>query len=285
MKEKRQHILQCTHKLFMEKGYLETSLQDILEASDVSKGTFYNYFISKSDLTLELLQGLDAKLSTDFTVMFYEKGSNDEIDNVKKILCYIKTFERDNSIRRILTESVVDKDPVLMKYIQQRRQKSLIWLYQCMETVFGTQYPNAITDATLFLQSLITNLTKYSITGEKALPLETITNSCFDRLLLCIADMNEHPIFHKDIIFKSSIIENNEQFLGATLHLKKWLKTHFESEPKFELFMNYVDFILIHYQELERFTGLKNQIIYDLEQELLELYPELQVYTQYLKYK
>jgi len=42
-------------KLFSTKGYLNTSISDIMHAADTSKGGFYNHFESKEDLFYEVL--------------------------------------------------------------------------------------------------------------------------------------------------------------------------------------------------------------------------------------
>jgi len=42
-------------KLFSTKGYLNTSISDIMQAADTSKGGFYNHFESKEDLFYEVL--------------------------------------------------------------------------------------------------------------------------------------------------------------------------------------------------------------------------------------
>lgn len=42
-------------KLFSTKGYLNTSISDIMLAADTSKGGFYNHFESKEELFLEVL--------------------------------------------------------------------------------------------------------------------------------------------------------------------------------------------------------------------------------------
>jgi AcrR family transcriptional regulator len=43
-------------KLFSLKGFLTTSIQDILEAANTSKGGFYNHFSSKEDLFFKVLE-------------------------------------------------------------------------------------------------------------------------------------------------------------------------------------------------------------------------------------
>ena len=44
------------HQLFIDKGFHATSINDIIEYSGISKGTFYNYFSSKNELIIELFK-------------------------------------------------------------------------------------------------------------------------------------------------------------------------------------------------------------------------------------
>ncbi|MGH9683860.1 MAG: TetR/AcrR family transcriptional regulator [Candidatus Acidiferrales bacterium] len=43
----RERIYRAALRLFAERGYLETTVEDITEAADVGKGTFFNYFPTK----------------------------------------------------------------------------------------------------------------------------------------------------------------------------------------------------------------------------------------------
>jgi AcrR family transcriptional regulator len=45
--EIRQRLFQAALRLFAERGYQETTVEDITEAADVGKGTFFNYFPTK----------------------------------------------------------------------------------------------------------------------------------------------------------------------------------------------------------------------------------------------
>ena len=46
----RERIIRESVRLFSVKGFLGTSLKDILEATETSKGGFYNHFRSKEAL-------------------------------------------------------------------------------------------------------------------------------------------------------------------------------------------------------------------------------------------
>lgn len=52
----REKIIQESLKLFSLKGFLNTSIHDILEAAGTSKGGLYNHFMSKEDLFFAVLQ-------------------------------------------------------------------------------------------------------------------------------------------------------------------------------------------------------------------------------------
>jgi AcrR family transcriptional regulator len=45
--ETQERIFRAALQLFAERGYLETTVEDITEAADVGKGTFFNYFPTK----------------------------------------------------------------------------------------------------------------------------------------------------------------------------------------------------------------------------------------------
>ncbi len=53
--ELKDRIYHESLRLFSEKGFLNTSISDILQAADSSKGGFYNHFSSKDDLFYEVL--------------------------------------------------------------------------------------------------------------------------------------------------------------------------------------------------------------------------------------
>jgi AcrR family transcriptional regulator len=66
--ELRERLFRAALDLFAKKGFAETTVEDITNAADVGKGTFFNYFPSKdhlliafSEMQLEKLQGLVAE--------------------------------------------------------------------------------------------------------------------------------------------------------------------------------------------------------------------------------
>jgi AcrR family transcriptional regulator len=52
---RKNQILDCSKKIFSEKGYYETYVEEVIREAKVGKGTFYRYFKNKEDLFISLL--------------------------------------------------------------------------------------------------------------------------------------------------------------------------------------------------------------------------------------
>src|SRR5580692_4117959 len=52
----RQRLLEEARRLFRERGYAATSLEQIAEAAEVTKGAIYGHFSSKEDLLLSAIE-------------------------------------------------------------------------------------------------------------------------------------------------------------------------------------------------------------------------------------
>ena len=59
----RERLFRSALRLFAEKGFAETTVEDITEAADVGKGTFFNYFPSKDHILLAFSDMQLGKLS------------------------------------------------------------------------------------------------------------------------------------------------------------------------------------------------------------------------------
>jgi TetR/AcrR family transcriptional regulator, repressor of fatR-cypB operon len=65
-KERRKRLMDCALDLFIEKGYFNTAIRDIIVRSGFGTGTFYNYFIDKEDVLMALLEGFAEQVISSF---------------------------------------------------------------------------------------------------------------------------------------------------------------------------------------------------------------------------
>lgn len=86
----REQLLSAAQELMLAKGFTATSVDEICQAADLSKGTFFHYFSSKEDLGTQLLDYyIDGWMKTIFTASF-EK----EKDPLKRVYNCIDFFFR-----------------------------------------------------------------------------------------------------------------------------------------------------------------------------------------------
>ena len=57
-RRRQQEIVEAAARVFHEKGYESTSIQDIADAVGILKGSLYYYITSKEDLLFEIIQGV-----------------------------------------------------------------------------------------------------------------------------------------------------------------------------------------------------------------------------------
>ena len=55
----KNHVIETSLELMKKKGYLNTTVRDICAYADISVGTFYSYFPSKTDLFLDIYKTAD----------------------------------------------------------------------------------------------------------------------------------------------------------------------------------------------------------------------------------
>ena len=97
--ELKQKIIHESLKLFSLKGFLSTSLHDILKASKTSKGGFYNHFQSKEDLffavlrraqtiwRMKCLKGLDQVAYVRFASVYRDfKDAHEFVETIRGLL-------------------------------------------------------------------------------------------------------------------------------------------------------------------------------------------------------
>ena len=102
---RKEAIVRTAEKLFFEKGYEETSIQDILDALSISKGGFYHYFESKISL-LEEISRQKSAANIERVRMELFSGKLTSVQKANLILSSIFPFGRESAEYNALTFKV-----------------------------------------------------------------------------------------------------------------------------------------------------------------------------------
>jgi len=109
--ELRERMFRAALLLFASKGYAETTVEDITEAADVGKGTFFNYFPSKEHILTAFGEMQLAKLE----VLIREAKTSDQpvIDMLRSlVLRMTEEPVRNPAIVRALLQANLTSVPV-----------------------------------------------------------------------------------------------------------------------------------------------------------------------------
>ena len=108
---RKEAILRTAEKLFFEKGYAETSIQDILDALEISKGGFYHYFDSKNALLEEICRRRGEQEIERMRAELYS-GKLDAVQKLNLLLGALNLFRREDPryAALVLKVSYIDGD-------------------------------------------------------------------------------------------------------------------------------------------------------------------------------
>lgn len=93
---KKIQILDAAEKLFFEKGYEHSSIQDILDALSLSKGGFYHYFDSKQAVLREICERRAMNRFEKLTGELYLSRKS-PIDKLNLLLSQMNLFETESA--------------------------------------------------------------------------------------------------------------------------------------------------------------------------------------------
>lgn len=102
--ENRRSILQAAEKVFVQKGYSLSTVDDIAEEAQFSKATLYRYFKSKSDILLEIIYG---SFKTSYQeIKKIQKKSLSAEEKLRELINYIFSYyhEKKNLARIMVME-------------------------------------------------------------------------------------------------------------------------------------------------------------------------------------
>lgn len=102
----RQQILNTAWQLFYQKGYQNTTMEDILQAARCSKGRFYYYFHAKAELLDSLYEIFDQKYIELHGLIDREANARDQLLEINR---YMFRFLSDEIGAELLTSLYISQ--------------------------------------------------------------------------------------------------------------------------------------------------------------------------------
>ncbi|MFS0750540.1 TetR/AcrR family transcriptional regulator [Oceanobacillus sp. 1P07AA] len=253
MNHKKKQIIDAAQSLFIKKGFTSTSIQDILDVASISKGTFYNYFTSKNECLIELLQLIREEVVYERKHLAASKEASDKSVFIKQIAVRFHIDKKHNLLALFssLPTSSTEDDELHM-YIKTQYLQEIVWIAERLTSIYGDFIKNHAYD---YAVSLLGNLhftskVLYDV-RPRTMDVETIINFSLTELDNIIrTHSNDKPILFQTEYFYPYIAKPNGSLKEYKFEMRQILtsleqQTDRESEPKTS---HFIDFL---YEEIE----------------------------------
>lgn len=158
---KRENLLASAYTLFNKKGFVDTSINDIVEYAGVAKGTFYLYFKDKWDINEQVVTEKARLLFDEAIINTNDKRIDNFDDRIINIVDYIieafkdnpdlmKLINKDLSLgifNNILTDDYINIREMFineLKKYNKRIKNPDVTLYMIIELVGSSIYNSII---------------------------------------------------------------------------------------------------------------------------------------------
>jgi AcrR family transcriptional regulator len=181
MTDKRTHIIETAIKLFAEKGFHSTSIQEIADAVGIAKGSMYLYFKSKDDLLLSIYRYYQMVFDDIFNAG--HEGLSQRERLTAQVRAQLEKFiEFRDFIKMQMREQYIHQNEEVKKAALQLRLRGLNWLYDQILDIYGERIRPWALDCTNMFQSMLGGYMGTMIVYKVTYNMQELADFLVDRL-------------------------------------------------------------------------------------------------------
>ncbi|RJS61996.1 TetR/AcrR family transcriptional regulator [Bacillus sp. PK3_68] len=215
MNNRKRQVMMAAHSLFVEKGFAATSIQDILDESHISKGTFYNYFSSKSELLINIFENIKSEIKKQRTAVLAGRPVADR-EGFSDQLAMTMEVNKRNNLFALFQGVFASEEEELKQLVKQHYLEELKWMQGRIIELYGEQAKPYSLDLTLVFLGTIQQFIHLSMVTEKeTIDLKRIIAYGLRRMDTAVEDVQRN----KDILLGARFLE--KWFPESTLSKEK----------------------------------------------------------------
>lgn len=204
MNDRKLHVIEKAHQLFLDKGFQATSIQDILEYSGISKGTFYNYFSSKNELLMSIFKTLHKKMEDERNKLLIGQDPS-SLEVFTQQIELQMNMNRTNKLVALFEEVLVSNDPELKQFIKEGQLRMVDWIFNRFIEIFGEdKKPYLLDCAVMFLGILHHNVKYYTKFFEFSSSINPVVRYSVERIRKVVEEVSSAD----EYLLKPELIEN-----------------------------------------------------------------------------
>lgn len=256
MDERKRHVILTARKLFKDQGFLNTSIKEIIQQSNISKGTFYNYFSSKDEFLIQFIEYIHKEdtLKRD-ELLINQDPANKKIFAEQLFIC-LNTFQK-YELHPIFEAIYHSKDTKLKAITKKYYLMELTWLRKRLIDLYGKEATPYASDGATMLYGIIQHMMHtWKVCTNKNVDLQQLIQFILKRMDALMDSMmqtkeaflgqpfiqatmkafNEQPLTKKELLAELKTFKQAIQEQGSTEkdQYVQFLIEEFQSdEPRF----------------------------------------------------
>jgi AcrR family transcriptional regulator len=157
MNKRKRKVADIALQLFVEKGIQQTSIQEIIEKANISKGTFYNYFSSKNDCVADILEYLRYDASQQRIAVQFGKDAKDREVFIEQIAILLRLNEERN-LHALFEAILSSNETELKRLVLQHRMIEMEWLSERLIEVMGEEIRDYAFEGTILFYGMLQHM-------------------------------------------------------------------------------------------------------------------------------
>lgn len=190
MNTKKRNVLQAAKHLFIEKGFRSTSVQDIIDEAKISKGTFYNYFSSKNDCIVAIIESAREETVIKRRELHTSQNGSDINVLIEQLTVRMNIY-REQKLFPLFASIIHSQDIELRDLIKKNFFEEINWLSKRIEDIYGEKTRSASTDCAVLALGMIQQLQHPWINQVENISLEQLVKFVMRRIESIIYEMTK----------------------------------------------------------------------------------------------
>lgn len=227
MNKRKERVIQKAYELFQANGYHATSIQEIIHHSEISKGSFYNYFASKGELLKAVFSSVFKKLEEEREAQLIGEDPSDIHVFAKQVIISLE-LNKESKSSLILEDALVSNEPELTDFIRKINFKFIKWVHDRFQDIFAEDKKPYLLDCAILFTGIMHTLLRFNKTIKANAGYTKLIEYAVQSVQSILDDVSARgdQIFSPEDIHKLSPDSDeddffNSQFSLATLNFRK----------------------------------------------------------------
>lgn len=218
MSEKEKVIIEAGMKLFANKGFSSTSIQEIVTESGISKGAFYLHFKSKDELLLAILKFIFETVQSNIS-MFDQQEMPPRSKFIKQLSSIFGTFIGHKEFLIMLSkEQAIPRNEEIKNLIFSKHQETHHFYRKSLVAIYGKNVEPHSIDLAMILEGLFQSYIRLLIFEPEEFDIDGLTEFLMRRLDSIVKDITSEQPFLSEKKLEKVLAKSKDLFGNINIH-------------------------------------------------------------------